>query len=198
MNNTTEISSAVKQASAPPVHQQDVTEQALANFIFSKYGPLLTSLDLEDVLNLNRISVINIPESKLPCLCRGKGRARNKYYYSHVVSYVLEKPLSFDPQDLMRRLFAKYPTVINVQETRAILRCSRPELGAIPPDVLPVRAHLGRSGNKYMVLDVVGYIHHKLLNLNPKTNGNLKSILDISKTTQASLPLSTSEVLHAS
>lgn len=149
-------------ANAPPVHQADVTEQALADFIFEKYGPLLTSLDLEEVLNLNRISINNIPDNELPVFCKGKGRARNKFYYSHVVSYVLKKPLSFDAQDLMRRLFNKYTTVINVQQARALLRCSRPELTSIPVEVLPVRTHLGRSGNKYMVLDLVGYIQHKM------------------------------------
>lgn len=149
-------------ANAPPVHQADVTEQALADFIFEKYGPLLTSLDLEEVLNLTRISINNIPDAELPVFCKGRGRARNKFYYSHVVSYVLKKPLSFDSQDLMRRLFNKYTTVINVQQARALLRCSRPELSTIPEDVLPVRTHLGRSGNKYMVLDLVGYIQHKM------------------------------------
>lgn len=151
-------------AHAPPVHQADVTEQALADFIFEKYGPLLTSLDLEEVLNLNRILINNIPDAELPVFCRGRGRARNKFYYSHVVSYVLKKPLSFDAQDLMRRLFNKYTTVINVQQARALLRCSRPELSSIPEEVLPVRSHLGRSGNKYMVLDLVGYIQHKMIN----------------------------------
>lgn len=173
MTNTTQNTAS---ANAPPVHQADVTEQALADFIFEKYGPLLTSLDLEEVLNLNRISINNIPDGELPVFCRGKGRARNKFYYSHVVSYVLKKPLGFDAQDLRRRLFNKYPTVINVQEARALLRCSRPELSSISTDVLPVRTHLGRSGNKYLVIDVVSYIQHKLANSDSPTCKNLNVV----------------------